>query len=140
MASSFVARLHRAFAFTALLASAAGLNGCSSSSSGGGPVIDNLQVASTFAVSGLVYTSQGTISYHDKGAAVTTLHTKIPLYSLDAKSNIVNGAETATNSPIVLGFQSPNMVASGTKVEIDVSVIDANGAESNVEVEQIAVP
>ena len=134
----FVARLPRAFAVTALLAPAAGLTGCSSSSSGG-PVIDSLQVAPTFAVSGLVYTSQGTISYHDNSAAVTTLHTKIPLYTLDAKSN-VKGTQTATNSPIVLGFQSPNMVASGTKVEIDVSVIDANGAESNVEVEQIAVP
>ncbi|HVN43312.1 MAG TPA: hypothetical protein VMT50_11040, partial [Steroidobacteraceae bacterium] len=61
----FVARSPRAFAVTALLAAAAGLSGCSSSSSGGGPVIDNLQVASTFTVSGLVYTSQGTISYHD---------------------------------------------------------------------------
>jgi hypothetical protein len=136
----FVARLPRAFAVTALLAPAAGLSGCSSSSSSGGPVIDSLQVPSTFGVSGLVYTAQGTISYHDNSAAVTTLHTKIPLYSLDAKSNIMDSTQTATNSPIILGFQSPNMVASGTKVEIDVSVIDANGAESNVEVEQIAVP
>jgi hypothetical protein len=136
----FVARLPRAFAVTALLAPAAGLSGCSSSSSGGGPVIDNLQVPSTFTVAGLVYTSQGTISYHDNSAAVTTLHTKIPLYTLDAKSNVMSGTQTATNSPIVLGFQSPNMVASGTKVEIDVSVIDANGAESNVVVEHIAVP
>jgi hypothetical protein len=136
----FVVRLIHALPTAALLAVGGGLSGCSSSSSSSdAPVIDGLQVPSTFTVSGMLYEVTGTISYHDNGAAVTMLHTKIPLYSLDAKSNVM-GMQQATNSPIVLGFQAPNMVASGTKVEIDVSVIDANGAESNVVVEHIAVP
>jgi hypothetical protein len=111
----------------------------SSSSSSEAPVIDNLQVPSTFTVSGTQYSVQGTITFHDNSADITTLHERIPAYSLDSTVAITGATEQGT-AQIILGFVATSAVASGTQVEIDVSLIDANGKESNVETEMIGVP
>jgi hypothetical protein len=118
---------------------------CSSSSSGGkgsgsGPVIDSVDVPTTFTVTGLQYEVQGTLTFHDDGATVTQLHEAIPVYSIDSKINVTGSAQGQTSAQILLGFQATAAVASGTVVEIDVSVIDDNNVESNVEKEQITVP
>jgi predicted oxidoreductase (fatty acid repression mutant protein) len=116
--------------------------GCSSSAStatSSDPVIDSLQVPATFTVSGTQYSVTGTITFHDDSAVITTLHEKIPAYQLDSTVSITGASEQGT-AQILLGFVATSAVASGTNVEIDVSLIDADGKESNVEVETIAVP
>ncbi|HEY1691449.1 MAG TPA: hypothetical protein VGG39_04785 [Polyangiaceae bacterium] len=122
---------------------AAGAIACSSTSDGGGtgtgPVIDSVSLPTTFTVSGDQYTVQGTISFHDDGAQVTQLREQIPTYGVDTKIT-VPGVQGAGNAQVTLGFQATAPVASGTVIELDVSVLDANGAESNVEAQQITVP
>lgn len=123
---------------------AAGAVACSGTSGGGGgtgsgPVIDSVSLPTTFTVSGDQYTVQGTISFHDDGAQVTQLREQIPTYGVDTKIS-VPGVEGAGNAQVTLGFQATAAVASGTVIELDVSILDANGAESNVEAEQITVP
>ena len=116
---------------------------CSSSSGGGsssgGPTIDSISLPSTFTVTGTQYVVQGTITFHDNSAAVTGLREKIPAYGVD-DTITVPGVQGNGNAQVTLGFQATAAVASGTVVEIDVSLVDANGAESNVEPEQITVP
>ena len=136
----FSARTAVSFAPFALL-----LVACGSSSSGGGgsssqPVIDSIDVPGTFSVSGTTYSVTGTLTYHDDGASVTQLHEKIPAYSLDSKITISGASGGAATATVELGFQAASALASGTVVEIDVSVLDDNNVESNVEVEQITVP
>jgi hypothetical protein len=122
---------------------AAGAVACSGTSGGGGtasgPVIDSVSLPTTFTVSGDQYTVQGTISFHDDSAQVTQLREQIPTYGVDTKIT-VPGVEGAGNAQVTLGFQATASVASGTVIELDVSLLDANGAESNVEAEQITVP
>jgi hypothetical protein len=118
---------------------------CSCSSSSGGshpssqPVIDDLTLPATFTASGSTYTAQGTITFHDPSAAVTGLREKIPSYNLDSTISLSGAGEQGT-ATIEVGFVAPSAVTSGTQVEIDISLIDANGGESNVEVEQVSVP
>jgi hypothetical protein len=100
------------------------------------PVIDDLQLPATFSVSGTTYSVQGTITFHDTGSTVTGLHEKIPTYGLDQTASV----SATSPAVIVLGFQSSSAVASGTQVEIDVSLVNADGVESNVEVKQVSVP
>jgi ABC-type glycerol-3-phosphate transport system substrate-binding protein len=125
------------------LVMAAGAVACSGSSGGGGtgsgPVIDSVSLPTTFTVSGDQYTVQGTISFHDDGAQVTQLREQIPAYGVDTKIT-VPGVEGAGNAQVTLGFQTTSPVASGTVIELDVSILDANGSESNVEAQQITVP
>ena len=101
------------------------------------PVIDSLTLPPSFTVAGNQYSVQGTITFHDAKGSVTSLHEKIPTYGLDQTVTIGGVGSPAT---VVLGFVASSPVASGTQVEIDVSVIDDNGVESNVEVEKVSVP
>jgi len=110
----------------------------SSSSKPSGPTITNIQVPPTFTVSGTQYSVQGTLTYEDDSAAITTLHEKIPMYNLDS-TDAASLPESGT-AEIVLGFVSSAAPASGTQVQIDVSLIDANGNESNVETVTVGVP
>lgn len=133
------------------LSSAACSSGGSSSSNA--PVIDTLSVPSTFDVvpcgdggtglsgcsSGVEYVVQGTLAFHDDGAEVTQIHLKVPAYGLDQTQDMT-GAATQASAQVVIGFVASTPIASGTVVEMDVSVIDAAGAESNVEVEHVGVP
>jgi hypothetical protein len=111
----------------------------SSSSKGGGPVIDSVQLPSKFTVNGGAYEVVGTLTFHDDGASVTALHERIPTYSLDQQVAITPAAAGGTMQ-VTLGFTATGTVASGTQVEIDVSLVDAQGNESNVEAQQVAVP
>lgn len=130
------------FASFIALALAAVSAGCSSSSSGpaGAPVIDSLDVPSSFTVNGTEYSVSGTLTFHDDTGTVTQLHEKIPAYNLDNTSVISGASAGQTTATVLLGFTDSAAVASGTVVEIDVSVLDDNNVESNVEVEQVTVP
>ena len=130
---SFFNRLPIAFALSVVACSSGG-SGPSSQ-----PVIDTLSVPTSFTVSGTAYTVQGTITYHDDSATVTQLHEVIPTFGLDTTTTI-QGAQGSGTAQIELGFQATQAIPSGTQVEIDVSVLDDNNVESNVEVEQITVP
>lgn len=130
--------LRSAAAAFAVLAAACSSGG-GGSSSPNGPVIDDISLPSTFTVSGNSYTVQGTMTYQDDTGTVTQLHEKIPSLSLDSTIPI-QGVQGSTSATLELGFTAASPVASGTVVEIDVSVIDDNNVESNVEVEQITVP
>ena len=121
----------------ALVACSSG--GGSSSSKGSPPVITTLQLPSTFTVSNGDYTAQGTIAFQAGSAAITTLHEKIPAYNLDSTEAVPSIGNTGM-AEIIVGFVSSATIASGTQVQIDVSLIDANGNESNVETEQVSVP
>jgi hypothetical protein len=115
---------------------------CSSNSSSptpsNGPTITSIQVPSTFTVSGTQYSVTGTMTYQDNSAVITTLHEKIPMYDLDT-TDAATLPESGTAS-VLLGFVTSAAPASGTQVVIDVSLIDANGTESNVESVTVSVP
>jgi hypothetical protein len=124
--------------FVALLASAACACGSSSSKSGS-PVIDSLTLPSQFTVSGTTYTVQGSLVFHDDGAEVTAMHERIPSYQLDSQVTMTP-AQAQGTAQVELGFQMQTAVPSGTKVEIDVSLIDSTGAESAAQAQTITVP
>jgi hypothetical protein len=133
-------QVRRSTSWFIVLAASSGL-ACSSGSSskGPGPIIDSIQVPSSFTVSGGTYEVQGTLTFHDSGSSVTALRERIPAYSLDSQVALSSSASQGTMQ-VTLGFQAQGTVASGTQVEIDVSLIDAQGSESSVEVEQVTVP
>jgi hypothetical protein len=110
-----------------------------SSSKGGTPVIDSVQLPSTFTVNGSTYEIVGTLTFHDDGGTVTALHERIPSYSLDSQVAL-SPAVAGGTMQVTLGFTAQGTVASGTQVQIDVSLIDAQGNESNVEVQDVSVP
>jgi hypothetical protein len=114
---------------------------CSSASAPSSqPVIDSITLPPSFTVSnGTQYSATGTITFHDTSVAITAMREKIPSYNLDADVALSGAGEQGT-ATILVGFQAPSAIASGTTIEIDISLVDANGVESNVEVEQISVP
>jgi len=109
----------------------------SSSHASDAPVLDPVTLPATFTVSGNKYTVQAAITYHDATAAVTTLHEKLPAYALDTEIALPAQSVDAT---IVVGFEASSAVPSGTQVEVDLSVIDADGHESSVQAQDAAVP
>jgi hypothetical protein len=123
--------------FVALLATAACSSG--SSSKAGAPVIDSLSLPSQFTVSGSTYSVQGPLTFHDSAGEVTEMHERIPTYQLDS-TVALSPAQAQGTVTVELGFQAQQAIASGTKVEIDVSLIDSTGAESPVQAQTITVP
>jgi hypothetical protein len=123
--------------FVALLATAACSSG--SSSKGGAPTIDSLTLPPQFSVSGTTYSVQGPLTFHDDGAQVTEMHERIPTYQLDS-TVALNPAQAQGTVTVELGFQAQQTIPSGTKVEIDVSLIDSTGVESAVQAQTITVP
>jgi hypothetical protein len=117
---------------------AAACSSSNSSSKPAGPTITSIQLPSTFTVSGTQYSVTGTMTYEDDVAAITTLHEQIPMYDLDT-TDAVSLPESGS-AQVLLGFVASAAPASGTQVQIEVSIIDANGNESNVESETISVP
>ncbi len=132
---------HLRFSFRIALPLALLTVACSSSNSSSkpsGPTITSVQVPSTFTVSGNEYTVQGTITWEDDSAVITTLQEQIPMYNLSQPTS-QSLPESGTAS-LLIGFETSAPPASGTQIVIDVSLIDANGNESNVESVTVGVP
>jgi hypothetical protein len=123
--------------FVALLAVTACSSGSSSKS--GAPTIDSLTLPTQFSVSGTTYSVQGPLTFHDDGAQVTSMHERIPTYQLDS-TVALNPAQAQGTVTVELGFKAQQTIPSGTKVEIDVSLIDSTGAESAVQAQTVTVP
>ncbi len=123
--------------FGLLLSAAACSSG--SSSKGGAPVIDSLQVPSQFSVSGNAYEVQGTLTFHDDTGQVDAMRERIPSYQLDSTVTL-SPAQSQGTVQLTLGFQAQTAVPSGTQVEIDVTLVDSTGAESAVQTQTVTVP